>query len=74
MKKIVLSLKIRRKDQPKSIFCYISDYIVNIVYMKKHCKTFNKENKIHRVKIIRNGSEDPDPDMYQNKTDPKHWS
>ena len=39
--------------------------------MKKHCKTFNKENKIRRVKIIiGNGSEDPDP--YQNKTDPKH--
>ena len=35
----------------KVYFCYISDYIVNIVYVKKHCKTFNRENKIHRVKI-----------------------
>ena len=35
--------------------------------MKKHCKTFNRENKIHRVKTI------SDPDPYQNKTDPKLW-
>ena len=35
--------------------------------MKKHCKTFDRENKIHRVKIT------SDPDPYQNKTDPKHW-
>ena len=34
--------------------------------MKKHCKTFNRENKIYRVKII------SDPDTYKNKTDPKH--
>ena len=42
---------------------YISDYIVTIVYMKKHCKKINGENKIHRVKIT--------SDPYQNKTDPK---
>ena len=35
--------------------------------MKKHCKTFNRENKIHRVKVTSY------PDPYQNKTDPKHW-
>ena len=34
----------------KSIFCYISDYIENIVYMKKHCKILNRENKIYREK------------------------
>ena len=39
-------------DSPKSIFC-----VVNIVYMKKHCKTFNTENKNYRVKI----TSDPDP-------------
>ena len=60
-----LSLKIqftrskkKSTDSPKS-FCYISDYIVNIVYTKKHCKTFNKENKIHRVKIT--SYPDPEP-------------
>ena len=34
--------------------------------MKKHCKKFNRKNKIYRVKII------SDPDTYKNKTDPKH--
>ena len=30
---------IRIRVVPKTLFFYISDYIVNIVYMKKHCKT-----------------------------------
>ena len=41
--------------------------------MKTHCKTFNMENKIHRLKIT--SDPDPlssDPDPYKNKTDPKH--
>ena len=37
--------------------------------MRNHCKTFDRENKIHRVEI------NSDPDPYQNKTDPKHcWT
>ena len=53
-KKIVLKILFTRRK--KSIFCYISDYIVNVVYLKKDCKTFNREHKIHRVK----NSSDPD--------------
>ena len=26
-----------------------------------------------RIRYPRNGSENPDPDPYQNKTDPEHW-
>ena len=37
-----------KKNSKKSIFCYFSDFIVNIVYMKKHCKTFKRANKIHK--------------------------
>ena len=36
---------------------FSTDYIVKIVYLKKHCETSNRENKIRRVKI----TSDPDP-------------
>ena len=58
MKKIVLKILFTRRKK-KSISCYISDCVVNLVYMKKHCKTFNRENNIHRVKIT--SDLDPDP-------------
>ena len=41
-------------------------------------KKFNRENKIHRVKVTLDPDPDPqsletDPDPYQNETDPQHW-
>ena len=47
----------RGRERVKSLFfCYISEYIVNIVYMNYNlAKTFNMEN--HRVKT----TSDPDP-------------
>ena len=47
-------------------------YSIYSLYKLSPCKTFKRENKIHRVKV----TSDPDPyslepDPYQNETDPK---
>ena len=44
------------------------------LYELYHCKTFARENEIHRVKTISDPdpNPDPDPDPYQNEMDPQH--